>query len=164
MLIIRLSKAFLVASVALFAFMVGLNNVVDYDSNFAFVVHVLSMDTTFDGNALMWRAIETPWVHHIAYWLIIVAEFLTSALCAWGALAMVRARAASDEAFQASKTMATLGLITGISLWFIGFMCVGAEWFLMWQSEIWNGQQAAFRFIVILFATLIYLNQLEARQ
>lgn len=39
------------------------------------------------------------------------------------------------------------GLTLGFTLWFAGFMIVGAEWFQMWQSTTWNGQQAAFRFI-----------------
>lgn len=161
MIILRLSKATLVASVGLFALLVATNNIFDYDSNFQFVQHVLMMDTTFPGNAMMWRAIDTVWVHHLGYWLIILAEFLTALLCAWGAIAMVQAREMDDRTFQASKTKATLGLVTGILLWFVGFMCIGAEWFLMWQSEIWNGQQAAFRFIAILFATLIFLHQPE---
>jgi predicted small integral membrane protein len=33
--------------------------------------------------------------------------------------------------------------------WFIAFLCVGAEWFLMWQSKLWNGQDAAFRMFTI---------------
>ncbi|MGB5643809.1 MAG: DUF2165 domain-containing protein [Gammaproteobacteria bacterium] len=161
---IRLSKTFLVASVAFFALLVASNNIFDYSSNFEFVRHVLMMDTTFPGNALMWRAINAPWVHHIGYWMIIVTEFLTAGLCALGAIAMFSSRQADDAVFQASKSLATLGLVTGIALWFVGFICVGGEWFLMWQSESWNGQQAAFRSVVILFAVLIFLHQPETRE
>jgi predicted small integral membrane protein len=31
----------------------------------------------------------------------------------------------------------------------------------MWQSQIWNGQQAAFRFYVTLLGVLIYVAQPE---
>ena len=65
--VVRCIKSLLVGSVALFALLVAWNNVVDYGSNFAFVQHVLSMDTTFEGNALMHRAITTPALHHAAY-------------------------------------------------------------------------------------------------
>ena len=44
-------------------------------------------------------------------------------------------------------------------LWFTGFIAVGGEWFLMWQSEKWNGQNAAFRLVVIIGITLVYLVQ-----
>ena len=57
MLAIRLVKTSMVASTALFALLVAFNNLVDYGSNYEFVRHTLSMDTTFPGNALMGRAI-----------------------------------------------------------------------------------------------------------
>ena len=155
---LRTLKALLVALVALFAFLVGLNNITDYDSNFAFVQHVLSMDTTFEGNRLMWRRIEAPWVHHAGYIGIIAAELLTAALCAAGAWKMYAARGASSSQFMRAVLLASWGLATGVLLWLGGFITVGAEWFLMWQSPTWNGQQAAFRFTVCLLACLVFIN------
>lgn len=161
---LRLTKCILVAGVALFALLVAINNITDYESNFQFVKHVLSMDTTFEGNTLMWRAIEAPWVHHVAYWMIIAVEVLTGVLCGLGSVLMFMAMGQRDAAFQRSKNLATIGLTLGICLWFTGFMTVGAEWFLMWQSPSWNGQEAAFRFIMILFAMLLFLHQSEHDQ
>jgi len=161
---LRLTKCLLVAGVALFALLVALNNITDYESNFQFVKHVLSMDTTFEGNTLMWRAIETPWLHHLAYWMIIAVEALTGVLCGLGSVLMFMALGQRDAVFQRSKNLATIGLTLGICLWFTGFMTVGAEWFLMWQSASWNGQEAAFRFIMILFAMLLFLHQPEPDQ
>jgi predicted small integral membrane protein len=56
----RITKVIMVASLALFALLVTFDNLTDYDTNYAFVSHVLSMDTTFPGNALMYRAITSP--------------------------------------------------------------------------------------------------------
>ncbi|MGA0838489.1 MAG: DUF2165 family protein [Pseudomonadales bacterium] len=158
---IRLIQSFLVGAVALFALLVAFNNIVDYQSNFNFVVHVLTMDTTFPDNALMSRAITADWAHHGAYCIIIGFEFATGLLCATGCVRMLSASGSSKAAFRESKTLASWGLATGILLWFTGFMTVGAEWFLMWQSEQWNGQQPGFRFVMILFAVLIFLHQSE---
>jgi predicted small integral membrane protein len=47
----RIAKATMVASLALFALLVTFDNLTDYDTNYAFVRHVLSMDTTFPGSA-----------------------------------------------------------------------------------------------------------------
>jgi predicted small integral membrane protein len=44
-------------------------------------------------------------------------------------------------------------------LWFGGFLVVGGEWFQMWQSKTWNGQEAAFRFVACIGLVLIFLNQ-----
>ena len=159
--VLRIIKSLLVGSVALFALLVAWNNVVDYGSNFEFVRHVLSMDTTFEGNTLMHRAITRTELHHAAYWLIIATEAATGLLCALGCVQMLRARHADATAFEHAKQFASIGLFLGILLWSAGFMTVGAEYFLMWQSADWNGQAAASRFIVILFATLIFLHQSE---
>jgi len=73
----RYAKILMVLSLAAFAFMVTFNNVTDYGSNFAFVQHVLSMDTTFPDNAAMYRAVTNPLLWHLGYWLIIAGEGLT---------------------------------------------------------------------------------------
>ena len=43
--------------------------------------------------------------------------------------------------------------------WFFGFMVVAGEWFSMWESKTWNGEEAAFRFYAAVLAVLILLNQ-----
>jgi len=43
--------------------------------------------------------------------------------------------------------------------WFFGFIVVGGEWFLMWQSDAWNAQDAAFRFYMTILGVLIFVNQ-----
>ena len=58
-MITRLSKIALAAAVGLLMAIIVLNNLTDYKSNYDFVFHVLSMDTTFPGNALMWRNLNT---------------------------------------------------------------------------------------------------------
>ena len=44
-------------------------------------------------------------------------------------------------------------------VWFLGFMVIAGEWFAMWESKLWNGEEAAFRFYVTVLAVLIFLNQ-----
>jgi hypothetical protein len=52
MLTIQLVKTVMVASTALFALLVAYHNVADYGSNYEFVRHTLSMDTTFPDTAV----------------------------------------------------------------------------------------------------------------
>lgn len=163
MIVIRISKAFLVLLISLFCLLVGYNNIVDYGSNFNFVQHVMLMDTTFPGNQLMGRAITTPFLHHAAYWLIIAGELSAGALCLTGSVTLFRAVRQDQATFSRAKMLAIAGLTLGIFVWFFGFMTVAAEWFLMWQSSEWNGVQAAFRFIICLGFMLIYLTQAESQ-
>lgn len=46
-------------------------------------------------------------------------------------------------------------------MWLVAFLTVGAEWFLMWQSHIWNGQEAAFRMFTVVGIILLFLMQPE---
>ena len=71
---LHLCKLLLVTSLAAFAFIVAYDNVVDYDSNYEFVRHVLSMDTTFPTNTLRTRAITSPALWNAAYIAIITTE------------------------------------------------------------------------------------------
>lgn len=160
----RFSKIVLVTVVGLFALLVGWNNIADYNSNWMFVQHVMSMDTTFPGNSLMGRAITNPTVQAIGYWMIIAAELGTGILCLAGAVALFRVRRRPAIVFDEAKGLAILGLTLGFVLWFTGFMTVGAEWFLMWQSPTWNGQEAAFRFIVCIGIVLIYVSRSDERE
>jgi predicted small integral membrane protein len=158
MLMLRLSKMALVAAIALLTTLVAFGNITDYGTNWAFVQHVLSMDTTFPNSTTHDRQITAPDVQTAGYLLIIAAETTTAALCWIGAmvlLANVRAAAAS---FNAAKRWAVAGLTLGFLTWMVGFMAVGGEWFEMWQSTVWNGEESAFRFHMTIVAVLIYVS------
>lgn len=159
MFMTRCAKTATTALLALFAALVAFNNLSDYGANFAFVRHVLAMDTIFEGSQARWRAIDTPALWHAAYLLIIAMELLTAALLGKGAWGMWRARRASAADFARAKQWAIAGALAGFVLWFAGFMVVGGEWFLMWQSREWNGQTAAFRLCITLLGLMIFLNQ-----
>jgi len=157
-MIIRLAKIAVVASLAAYALLVAYNNVVDYGSNYAFVRHVLSMDTTFPGNALMGRAITDETVWRWAYALIILTEGLTAFWLAFGALALLARVTAPAQIFNRAKVWAVGGLVIGFGLWFFGFLVVAGEYFLMWQSKSWNGQEAAFRIAIAMLGGLIFIT------
>ena len=159
---VRLSKIILCMCLAAFAFMVTFGNIADYGSNFAFVQHVLSMDTTFPGNKLMYRAITNETLWNAAYWFIILGEALTSILFLIGVFHLWQSRHGSGVVFNNAKRFAVIAATMGFLVWFFGFMVVGGEWFAMWQSPTWNGQEAAFRLYVAIIGVLIYLNQPDA--
>lgn len=154
---VRLSQVALVASVALFLLLVVVNNLTDYGSNFAFVAHVLSMDTTFPANQESWRALRSPAAHHAFYAMIIAWELVAGLLCAAGAMRLWRARTRPAAEFHRAKTVAIAGLTVGLLLWFVAFLTIGGEWFLMWQSRTWNGQESAFRMFVCFGVILLFL-------
>jgi predicted small integral membrane protein len=157
MLALRAAKIMMVAAIALFASLCAFGNVTDYNTNFVFVQHVLSMDTIYPFSMIKYRAITSPELHHVAYAAIIAAEGATAVLCWIGAVLLARQLRADANAFNRAKTFAVIGLTLGFLLWQVGFMSIGGEWFGMWQSQQWNGVPSAFRFLMTIIAVLIFV-------
>ena len=160
-MMLRAAKILLVLAVALFYTLVVFNNVTDYGSNYEFVRHVMMMDSTFPGNHGMWRAINAPRAHTALYISIIASEFVTMILCWWGGLRLARVFHGSSLEFQRAKTVAIAGLTVSLLKWLVAFLTIGGEWFLMWQSRTWNGQDAAFRMFTVVGVVLLLLVQPE---
>jgi len=156
----RWSKIVLLAAFGFFFTVIVFNNITDFGSNYEFVRHTLSMDTTFPGNHGMGRSITSPKVHLVFYLSIITWETLNAVLSWWGAFAMFRARHATITDFQHAKRVGTAALTSGMLQWLVAFEIVGAEWFLMWQSKTWNGQEAAFR-MFMMEAVILLLVQMQ---
>jgi len=148
----------MVAALAAFALIVAYNNVVDYDSNYRFVRHVLSMDTIFPDSVLRSRAIDNETAWRAAYALIIAAEAAAGVLLALGAAALLVRMRAPAKIFNHAKFLAVTGLMIGFRLWFFGFIVIGGEYFAMWQSNTWNGQEGAFRVVTMILGALIFVS------
>ncbi|MBN9044799.1 MAG: DUF2165 domain-containing protein [Rhizobiales bacterium] len=157
MVITRLSKTAFVAAIAFFASLVAFGNITDYGTNFAFVQHVLMMDTIFPDATIKYRAIQSPALHNAGYILIIACETLTAILCWIGAFAMLARISGRAATFNSAKKWSIAGLSLGFLVWQVGFMSVGGEWFGMWMSKQWDGVPDAFRFFITIIAVLIYL-------
>ncbi len=156
---LRIAKIALVGALALYYALVVFNNLTDYDSNFQFVRHVLMMDSTIPGNRGMWRALNQPAWHTFFYVAIIVWEAGIAILCAWGAVRLVRACQGSADGFNRAKNPAVAGLTLALLLWLGAFLIVGSEWFLMWQSKVWNGREPAFHMFLVTGIVLLLVAQ-----
>ena len=160
-MILRAAKTTLVLAIALYYTLLVLNNTTDYNSNFQFIRHVLMMDSTFPNNGAMWRAINPPAIHTLFYITIIAWESLTMTLFWWGGINLARNLRAPAATFHQVKNIAIAGLTLSLLMWFVAFVTVGGEWFLMWQSQKWNGQETAFRMFTVVGIVLLLLVQKE---
>jgi len=157
--------AVLVACNALYIFLVALGNITDYGTNFEFVKHVLSMDTTnfgaADGTGLdpdvMWRAITDPVVWNVAYIGLIIWESLAAIVLIGACVLWLRALITRGT-FDSARIWSSIGLLMIIVLFFGGFITVGGEWFQMWRSTAWNGLDPAFRNSVLAAITLVLIH------
>jgi predicted small integral membrane protein len=156
---LRVSKTVLVFAIALFYTILVLNNITDYGSNYEFVRHVLMMDSTFPGNHGMWRAVSSPLVQTAFYVGIIAWESVTMLLCWWAGGRLLNSCRADKAQFAAAQNVAVIALTTSLLMWLVAFLDVGGEWFLMWQSQLWNGQQEAFRMFTVVGVVFLIVVQ-----
>ncbi|HEY3703738.1 MAG TPA: DUF2165 domain-containing protein [Terracidiphilus sp.] len=161
-MITRTAKLLLLTALALFHTLVVFNNLTDFDSNYQFVRHVLVMDSTFSTNHAHWRAIGTP-AFHLAFYIGIIAWEAAITVLLWcGAVYLFRALRGPAVTFNAARRIPVLGLTLSLLMWLVAFLCIGGEWFLMWQSPTWNGQQEAFRMFVIVALVLLIVMHNDA--
>jgi predicted small integral membrane protein len=158
-MVTRIAKLLLVAGIAFFYLLVVFNNLTDYNSNAQFVRHVLLMDTTISGNGGMWRSISSPAIDRAFYLLIIAWEIITCGLLCWGIAQLLRMLRRPASEFNAAKSIPILALTLSLLMWLVAFLGVGGEWFLMWQSHTWNGQEEAFRSFAVIGLTFLILLQ-----
>ena len=118
---------------------------------------------TFPGNSGLWRALNSSVIHHAFYASIILWETACAVLLVLGAARLWSARDAAASAWCGAKKSANTGLTLGLLLWFLAFITVGGEWFLMWQSSKWNGLGPALRMFTVMSLVLLFLNLPEER-
>jgi len=152
---LRAVKMTMVFAVALYYTLLVFNNITDFNSNYQFVRHVVMMDSTFPENRGMWRALNQP-AWHLAFYISTIAwEFLNMILCWWGGYRMARALRGTAVAFARAKRISIVALALALLMWLVAFLTIGGEWFLMWQSKVWNGQEAAVRMFTVIGIVLL---------
>lgn len=156
-MIVRACKIVMLLCLSVFALLVTYTNVLDYDANFEGLRVIMTMETTFPGNAAMDRAVTSERLWRVAYGIIIAGEGLTGLLLLLAALWLLGALKAPAAEFNRRKSLAVLGVTMGFLVWYGLFTIVAGEWFLMWQSKTLNALPTAFRIYMSFLAVLIFV-------
>ena len=82
-------------------------------------------------------------------------------LCWWGGFRLAGMLSATVGDFQRAKGVAIVALTLSLLMWLVAFLSMGGEWFLMWQSKTWNGQEAALRMFTVVGIVLLLVAQQE---
>jgi len=152
--LLRTMKVLMVAIMATLFSLIALDNLIDFQTNWQFVQHVLMMDTVGE-TAVKSRAINDVNFQLFAYYTIIFWEICIAMTLWCGTFVMAKNIKSDGIGFYHSKKWAYIGLFMIFLLFMGGFVIVGGEWFDMWRSKTWNGQKAAE--IMLSFTLLISL-------
>lgn len=85
------------------------------------------MDSTFPGNHLMWRAVNSPLVHTVFYIGIIAWESVNMLLCWWAGVRLLKSYRADSAQFAVALNLARIALTTSLLMWLVAFLDVGGE-------------------------------------
>lgn len=156
--LIQKSKCLVIFAIASLFGLVAVGNIIDYPTNFEYVTHVMCMDTVFTNNShTTYRAINSPILHHISYSIIITLELLVS-VTLFIALARLYSHIDNIILFNKAKELAILGLTIGALIYGFCFFTIGGEWFMSWQSKIWNAKSPSQAFINYIMLSLIFVS------
>ncbi|MHC8363839.1 DUF2165 family protein [Pseudomonas sp. LS2P72] len=155
--LIRYSKVILMGYLSFFGLMVMYSNFTDYASNYEYVSHILSMDTTRENLNLSYRAITSPILHHRIYWFIITFEVIYTSFCLLGTYHLYRNINAPAAVFHEAKKFSIVGLLIGFFVYYICLQVIGTEWFNMDESALWNAKDWARHIVDFMFPLLIYI-------
>ncbi|MEB0044326.1 MULTISPECIES: DUF2165 domain-containing protein [unclassified Pseudomonas] len=156
--LIRYSKITLMAFLSFFGLLVMYSNIIDYSSNYEYVSHILSMDTTRENLNISYRAIVSPMLHHRVYWIIITLEVIYTTCCLIGTYQLFKHRNASIDVFHEAKKLSIIGLLIAIFVYYVCMQVIGVEWFNMDESQVWNAKDWARHIIDFIVPLLIYLT------
>ncbi|MFZ3280195.1 DUF2165 family protein [Pseudomonas sp.] len=156
--LIRYSKVILMAYISFFGLLVMIHNFTDYESNYTYVAHILSMDTTTANQNILYRAIESPLLHHRIYWFIITMEVIYTVLCMMGTYQLYRQVHASADEFHEAKKLSIMGIMVAIFIYYVCLQTVGVEWFDMDTSQTWNAKDWARHIVDFIFPVMIYIT------
>jgi predicted small integral membrane protein len=159
MMMERALKILMTGGLAVLCALIAIGNIRDPDLNEKFVQHVLSMDTVAGPIAV--HGVQSPLIWQMGFWSIVAGEALTAVFFVCGTVELTRARSSKARVFHEAKRFVYAGAGCAFLIWFVGFSAVGGEWFAMWQSQIWNGQMAAFRMFVSILLVSIFIAQTD---
>jgi predicted small integral membrane protein len=146
------------AYISFFGLLVMIHNFTDYESNYTYVAHILSMDTTTANQNILYRAIESPLLHHRIYWFIITMEVIYTVLCMMGTYQLYRKVHASADDFHEAKKLSIMGILVAIFIYYVCLQTVGVEWFDMDTSQTWNAKDWARHIVDFIFPVMIYMT------
>jgi predicted small integral membrane protein len=142
-------KVLIVAGLAGYLTLFVVNNLTDPRTNSAAIPRMMTMrDLRADpplGSGVLWRAIDSPTLHRLAYRVVIAVQAVGAFLLWWGAATLG----------WAGLTVANLGLLVFIAL-FLGFLLAGL-WFSYWV-KMGPVQQGHLTLLLVGLAAVIVVN------
>jgi len=159
---LRTVKIALICSIALWGFIGGIFNIIDWDGTMGAVGAATSM-ATFEGGAESWQATSSSVVIWLGALFIMLSKLTAAVMCTMGARNMWRARNADTAQFAQAKKLAIAGCGIAVFMLFAGFIVIAESWFEMWRSDAMRGPvlDSAFRYAGMIILVALFVGNGE---
>lgn len=134
-MMLRIVKVLLILSIAAWALIGVLGNVIDWGGTMGAVGAATSM-SSFDPVPASGRATTSGVVILLGALFIVLLKLLTGALCLFGAWQMWAARAGDAEDFARAKAYALTGCGVAMFMLFAGWIVIAETWYELWRSPV----------------------------
>jgi len=132
-MLLRIIKILLILSIAAWALVGALGNLVDWAGTMGAVEAATSM-STFDSAPTSGRATTNGAVILLGALFIVLLKLTTGGLCLFGAWQMWGARGGDVVDFSKAKSLALGGCGVAMFMLFAGWIVIAETWFEMWRS------------------------------
>ncbi|WP_028932355.1 DUF2165 family protein [Pseudonocardia spinosispora] len=150
-------KTLVVAGLATYLSIFVLNNITDPGTNSAAIPRMMTMRELREdpplGQGVLWRAIESPAVHRVAYLLVIAVQAVTALVLWYAVILLVSALFTGGTGI--ALAVANLGLALFVAL-FLGFVLTGL-WFTYWV-KMGPVQQSHLTLLLVGLASVVVVN------
>ena len=157
----RVCTSIFVLMVAVYYLMVAFDNITNPTnpnaSNWPFVQGVLSGDGVPADSGFQYRFIDAEWFQVVSYIGIITGETLTGLLLLIAGILGLR-RSASCPRWGGAQKWTYAGGTLGLAVFFLGFMAIGGNWFIMYLNSKFNGLEPAFQNSVMTTFMLVVVS------
>ena len=159
---LRIVKIAMICSIALWGFIGGLFNILDWEGTMGAVGAATSM-ATFETGAESWQATSSPVVIWLGALFILLSKLTAAVLCTVGVRNMWQARYAEAAQFAKAKALAMAGCGIAVIMLFGGFIVIAETWFEMWRSDVMRGPvlDSAFRYAGMITLIALFVGTRE---
>ncbi len=156
---IRILKLVLVLLPALQMFQIGINNALNFSGVLGETGYAMGMTGATLVPDMLWRATEHPVMIYGGSLFIVLTELLMACLLSFGAYQMWQARALDKASFNNAKRYALWGCLSGVVLFYGGFLMVAGNWFFLWATPAAGSLETAFRYATLILLIMLFVAE-----
>lgn len=129
------------------------------------IIPLLSMQGVQPEFMHSWRAVSSPQLQTLAYYILFSIEGLIGLLAIIGLVKMIRHFFADNIVFLHGQSWARAACMFGILVWGLSFFVIGGDFFLAWQNpNLGYLQVGGLNYALIMFMCYVLLKKYEHSQ